>query len=37
MIEQLHEQAICDSDGAIYGMRAPDNFELMWQIGILMK
>ena len=37
MIEQLHEQGICDSYGNIYGMSAPSNFELMKKINELVE
>lgn len=37
MIEQLHEQGICDSDGNLYGMSAPSNFELMEKINELVE
>ena len=36
MIEQLHEQGICDRDGNLYGMRAPSNWELMEKINELI-
>ena len=37
MIEQLHEEGICDRDGNLYGMRAPSNFELMEKINELVE
>ena len=37
MIEQLHEQCICDSDGNLYAMSAPSNFELMKKINELVE
>ena len=37
MIEQLHEQCICDSAGSIYGMSAPSNWELMEKINELVE
>ena len=37
MIEQLHEQGICDSYGNIYGMSAPSNWELMEKINELVE
>ena len=37
MIEQLHEQGICDRDGILYGMSAPSNFELMEKINELVE
>lgn len=37
MIEQLHEQGICDSDGYLYAMSAPSNFELMEKINELVE
>ena len=37
MIEQLHEQGICDSDGNLYGMSAPSNLELMKKINELVE
>lgn len=36
MIEQLHEQGICDRDGNHYGMSAPSNWELMKKINELI-
>ena len=36
MIEQLHEQGICDRDGNIYGMSAPSNWKLMEKINELV-
>ena len=36
MIEQLHEQDICDSDGNLYAMSAPSNWELMKKINELV-
>ena len=36
MIEQLHEQDICDRDGNLYAMQAPGNFELMKKINELV-
>lgn len=36
MIEQLHEQSICDSYGTIYGKSAPSNWELMKKINELV-
>ena len=37
MIEQLHEQGICDRDGNLYGMSAPSNWELMEKINELVE
>ena len=37
MIEQLYEQGICDRDGNLYGMSAPNNFELMEKINELVE
>ena len=37
MIEQLHEQGICDSDGYLYGMSAPSHWELMGKINELVE
>lgn len=37
MIEQLHEQGICDEYGYLYGMSAPSNFELMEKINELVE
>lgn len=37
MIEQLHEQGICDSDGNCFGMSAPSNFELMEKINEMVE
>ena len=37
MIEQLHEEGICDRDGNLYGMSAPSNFELMRKINELVE
>ena len=37
MIEQLHEQDICDSDGNLYAMSAPSNFEIMKKINELVE
>lgn len=37
MIEQLHEQGICDSCGCCYGISAPSNFELMEKINELVE
>ena len=36
MIEQLHEQGICDRDGYLYAMSAPSNWELMEKINELV-
>lgn len=36
MIEQLHEQCICDRDG-LYAMSAPSNWELMKKINELVE
>lgn len=36
MIEQLHEQGICDRYGNLYGMCAPSNWELMEKINELI-
>lgn len=36
MIEQLHERGIFHSDGYLYGMSAPSNFELMEKINELV-
>lgn len=37
MIEQLHEQCICDSDGNLYAMSEPSNCELMEKINELVE
>lgn len=37
MIEQLHEQGICDRDGYLCGMSVPSNFELMEKINELVE
>ena len=37
MIEQLHEQGICDRDGNLYAMSAPSNWELMEKINELVE
>ena len=37
MIEQLHEHCICYSDGNLYGMSAPSNWELMKKINELVE
>lgn len=37
MIEQLYEERICDRDGNLYGMRAPNNWELMEKINELVE
>lgn len=37
MIEQLHEQDICDSDGNLYAMSAPSNWALMEKINELVE
>ena len=36
MIKQLYEEGICDSDGNLYGMSAPSNWELMRKINELV-
>ena len=36
MIEQLYEEGICDREGNLYGMNAPNNFELMRKINELV-
>ena len=37
MIEQLHEQDICDRDGYVFGMSAPSIFEIMEKINELVE
>jgi hypothetical protein len=37
MIEQLHEQGICDEYGNLYGMRASSDWELMEKINELVE